>query len=245
LVGHDIGADINFLQTIGYDVHNLSNLLETVDTVFMWRYLKRESNPRNLGSILAELGIIGWNLHNAGNDAVYTLQAMIAIAIKHLDEKQNAKEVREQEKKARISEALKEATEHAMEKEEGWTSEGSDGGVPVGITSPATKGKKGSDFQNNVGRGKYSEGPWRPQASQDNRQRQLWKDTSRGTPPARPSKSSFPGKAAPFTSPSASLEDYTKKTTLSDDKSTKTGGHRGTRGNQAKTKDQAVPSWTE
>jgi len=104
LVGHDIGADISFLQTIGYDVHNLSNLLETADTAFMWRYLKRESNPRNLGSILAELGIIGWNLHNAGNDAVYTLQAMIAIAIKHLDEKHRAKEVKEQEKKARISE---------------------------------------------------------------------------------------------------------------------------------------------
>jgi DNA polymerase III alpha subunit (gram-positive type) len=104
LVGHDIGADISFLQTIGYDVHNLSNLLETADTAYMWRYLKRESNPRNLGSILAELGIIGWNLHNAGNDAVYTLQAMIAIAIKHLDEKCKTKEVREQEKKARISE---------------------------------------------------------------------------------------------------------------------------------------------
>ncbi len=70
----------------------------------MWRYLKRESNPRSLGSILAELGIIGWNLHNAGNDAVYTLQAMIAIAIKHIDEKNKVKEVREQEKKARISE---------------------------------------------------------------------------------------------------------------------------------------------
>jgi hypothetical protein len=104
LVGHDIGADISFLKTAGYDVHNLSNLLETADTAFMWRYLKRESNPRSLGSILAELGIIGWNLHNAGNDAVYTLQAMIAIAIKHIDEKYKEKEVREQEKKARIME---------------------------------------------------------------------------------------------------------------------------------------------
>jgi hypothetical protein len=78
--------------------------LETADTAFMWRYLKRETNPRNLGSILAELGIIGWNLHNAGNDAVYTLQAMVAIAIKHIEEKQKAKEVREQEKKVRMTE---------------------------------------------------------------------------------------------------------------------------------------------
>jgi hypothetical protein len=78
--------------------------LETADTAFMWRYLKRETNPRNLGSILAELGIIGWNLHNAGNDAVYTLQAMVATAIKHIEEKHKAKEVREQEKKARMTE---------------------------------------------------------------------------------------------------------------------------------------------
>lgn len=70
----------------------------------MWRYLKREANPRNLGSILAELGITGWNLHNAGNDAVYTLQAMVAIAIKHIEEKNKDKDVKEQEKKARISE---------------------------------------------------------------------------------------------------------------------------------------------
>jgi hypothetical protein len=74
------------------------------DTAFMWRYLKREGNPRNLGSILAELGIIGWNLHNAGNDAVYTLQAMIAIVIKHIEEKHKAEAVREQEKKDRMAE---------------------------------------------------------------------------------------------------------------------------------------------
>jgi hypothetical protein len=104
LVGHDVGSDIRFLQTIGYDVTNLSTLLETADTAFMWRYLKRESNPRQLGMILLELGIVGWHLHNAGNDAVYTLQAMVAIAIKQIEDKQKSKDVREQEKKARISE---------------------------------------------------------------------------------------------------------------------------------------------
>jgi hypothetical protein len=137
-----------------------------------------------------------------------------------------------------------------MEKEEGWTSEESDGGVPAApIPSSASKGKKGSDFQSNGGRGKYSAGPWRPQASQDNRQpggqRQLWEDTSRDTPPARPSMSSLSGKAAPFTSRTASLEDYMKNTTLSDDELTKTEEHRSTRGNQTKTKEHAVSSWTE
>jgi DNA polymerase III alpha subunit (gram-positive type) len=107
LVGHDVNADINFLRNIGYEVHNLSNLLEVVDTAAMWRYMKREANPRNLGSILAELDIIGWNLHNAGNDAVYTLQAMIGISVKHLNESKKRKEtkaIREREKQNRASE---------------------------------------------------------------------------------------------------------------------------------------------
>lgn len=49
LVGHDVGADITYLQKIGYDIYNLSNLLEIVDTASMWRVLKRDTNPRNLG----------------------------------------------------------------------------------------------------------------------------------------------------------------------------------------------------
>jgi hypothetical protein len=54
--------------------------------------------------ILYELEIIGWYLHNAGNDAVYTLQAMLAIACKHLEDKMKKKDEVEMEKKARISE---------------------------------------------------------------------------------------------------------------------------------------------
>jgi DNA polymerase III alpha subunit (gram-positive type) len=103
LVGHDVEADIKFLQSIGYDVHTLSTLRETVDTSLMWRYIKRENNPRNLASILAEVGIISWNLHNAGNDAVYTLQAMIAIALMDMTERQKQKEIKEQEQQSTVT----------------------------------------------------------------------------------------------------------------------------------------------
>ncbi|KAL2074789.1 hypothetical protein VTL71DRAFT_8568 [Oculimacula yallundae] len=173
LTGHDVGADIHFLQSIGYNVHNLSNLLEQADTAIMWRYLKRESNPRNLGSILADLGIIGWNIHNAGNDAVYTLQAMIGISIKHIEEKQKKKrEDKELEKKIRISESVKEAVETAVEREEGWSSggENSDGGEPVPIVqqpSPqAKKTMKSQTWQRNqpVPSTQGSQGSWKPQA---------------------------------------------------------------------------------
>lgn len=87
LVGHAVGGDINFFKDIGYDVTNLSNLKDVIDTADMWKYLKKETNPAKLGAILQDLGLMGWNLHNAGNDAVYTLQVMIGLAIKHIVDK--------------------------------------------------------------------------------------------------------------------------------------------------------------
>lgn len=103
LVGHDTKQDIAYLRKVGYDVYNLSNLMEEVDTATMWRYLTRDTNPRALGHILAELGIIAWNLHNAGNDAAYTLQAMIGIGIKAIVDKQKGREVLEAAKDKRVS----------------------------------------------------------------------------------------------------------------------------------------------
>ena len=104
LVGHDVGQDINYLRKIGYDVYNLSNMKEHVDTASMWRYLTRDPNPRNLAAILVELGIVGWNLHNAGNDASYTLRAMIGIAIKAIVDKGKDEETLDAEKQKRVSE---------------------------------------------------------------------------------------------------------------------------------------------
>ena len=65
LVGHDIKADIEFLRKIGYDVSNLSNLLEAVDTADIFRAMKHEQQIRNLGAVLLELELVGWHLHNA------------------------------------------------------------------------------------------------------------------------------------------------------------------------------------
>jgi DNA polymerase III alpha subunit (gram-positive type) len=111
LVGHDVGADINYLRAVGYDIYNLSNLQEIIDTASMWRYVKRDTNSRNLGSILAELDLIGWNLHNAGNDAAYTLQAMVRIAIRDLKERQGVKvvkDMKDHEIKERSTESVRE-----------------------------------------------------------------------------------------------------------------------------------------
>ena len=65
LVGHDTQTDIRYLRKTGYDVANLSNLVEALDTGKLWCAWKHEYQPPSLGSILVELELVGWNLHNA------------------------------------------------------------------------------------------------------------------------------------------------------------------------------------
>lgn len=65
LVGHDVKTDINYLKVIGYDVTNISNL-ETIDTMCMWKAVKWDIQNRKLNTILMELELEYWNLHNAG-----------------------------------------------------------------------------------------------------------------------------------------------------------------------------------
>ena len=65
LVGHNITADVDFLRRVGYDVKNLSNLLEVLDTADLYRALKQETQPSSLGSVVSNVGIDAWHLHNA------------------------------------------------------------------------------------------------------------------------------------------------------------------------------------
>ena len=65
LVGHEISGDIQYLRNLGYDVSNLSNLLEAIDTVDLYRAMKHGQNATSLGSVLLDLELLGWNLHNA------------------------------------------------------------------------------------------------------------------------------------------------------------------------------------
>ncbi|KAL1955317.1 hypothetical protein VTO42DRAFT_8657 [Malbranchea cinnamomea] len=97
LLGHDIVSDIRYLRKLGCKVLNSDAnsrsddksgnteqpiFLESLDTSVLFRVLKRETQPSSLAKVLVDLGIVGWSLHNAGNDARYTLQAMIGIALR-------------------------------------------------------------------------------------------------------------------------------------------------------------------
>lgn len=152
LVGHDLPADVRYLQKIGYDVHNLSNLKDSIDTSFMYRALRRESNPRSLGGVLSDLGLTGWWLHNAGNDAVYTLQAMIAIALKDMAERESGdlKERQDELKKNRVAEQVEEAIAASWAQQQGWSSASDDDGGDATGVRPVWDGGGGANCNVNL-----------------------------------------------------------------------------------------------
>lgn len=76
LVGHNIKADIQFLRQISSQKINLP-VFDT-QTMHMQHCLSMQAS--SLSKLLDELNINYSNLHNAGNDAYYTLEAFIALA---------------------------------------------------------------------------------------------------------------------------------------------------------------------
>ncbi|KAL2354625.1 hypothetical protein BJ546DRAFT_821766, partial [Cryomyces antarcticus] len=157
LLGHDVGQDISYLRSMGYNPLNLDNLLELLDTASMFRAMAREPSPRSLTHILYTFGIVGWNLHNAGNDAAYTMHAFLGIALRSaLDDRREAieanapknssvdedtiktqtlKEEREEAVRVKAEQAAREAAERVHELAQGWTDgpgeRDNDGGVAV------------------------------------------------------------------------------------------------------------------
>jgi len=90
LVGHDPQQDFAYLRVLGYDVWNIKDL-EVVDTGTMYKAVFGLQESRSLGKVLGDLGLLTWNLHNAGNDAAYTLQAFVHLADKGVPPKSNKK----------------------------------------------------------------------------------------------------------------------------------------------------------
>lgn len=138
LVGHDVGQDINYLRQIGVNVTNIGGIIDTVDTAEMYRVKNKDPNARSLGSILYEFDFTGWNLHNAGNDAVYTMWAMLAICVKNASERESEKAAVELEEALRVRKemAVQQALEKVRDDTEGWELE-EDGGVALEQEKPA------------------------------------------------------------------------------------------------------------
>ncbi|KAI1144464.1 hypothetical protein F5Y05DRAFT_407856 [Hypoxylon sp. FL0543] len=86
MVGHDVGQDLNYLQRVGFNIWRVPHFVDEIDTKSMFQRLEKSSNGRGLAKVCEDLGMPGRNFHNAGNDATYTLRAMIVMAVKQMVE---------------------------------------------------------------------------------------------------------------------------------------------------------------
>ncbi|KAK5990008.1 Good for full DBP5 activity 2-like protein [Cladobotryum mycophilum] len=85
-VGHDASADVRYLSRVGFDVLSLNNLLGQLDTQTIHQAWRGLDSGRGLEAVLADLAIPSKHLHNAGNDAVYTLRALLGVVIEQIRE---------------------------------------------------------------------------------------------------------------------------------------------------------------
>ncbi|KAK4988428.1 hypothetical protein LTR50_003942 [Elasticomyces elasticus] len=134
ILGHDTQQDISYLHTLGYSPLNLSTLLEVMDTRAMYQAHTRNAQPRSLANILYDFDLVGWNLHNAGNDAVYTMHVMLAMAVQGAQDRDGAatKEEKMEQSRERTEEIVADAVEREREEQQGWDMwEDGDGGAPL------------------------------------------------------------------------------------------------------------------
>ncbi|KAF2280373.1 uncharacterized protein EI97DRAFT_430114, partial [Westerdykella ornata] len=82
LVGHDTQTDMEYLKKIGFDALRQDSVVDCLDSALLYRTWRQDPQITSLGKVLADFDIVGWNLHNAGNDAVYTMQAMLAVCVR-------------------------------------------------------------------------------------------------------------------------------------------------------------------
>lgn len=86
IVGHTLPGDIRSLQRLGYDPTSATHVIGFVDLATIDCAVRAApGRPRALGAMLDGLGILAWHLHNAGNDAVYTMMALVGLALRHAD----------------------------------------------------------------------------------------------------------------------------------------------------------------
>ncbi|KAF1816100.1 hypothetical protein P152DRAFT_389261, partial [Eremomyces bilateralis CBS 781.70] len=124
ILGHDIKNDLEYLQRIGYNPLNLGNrILEIMDTIPLWKAHTRDPRGQGLASCLVEVQIAAWHLHNAGNDAVYTLQLFLGVAVREAAGRKSNPALdkwRRERSAARLESQMSELVERAKEEAEGW-----------------------------------------------------------------------------------------------------------------------------
>ncbi|KAF1970212.1 hypothetical protein BU23DRAFT_474851 [Bimuria novae-zelandiae CBS 107.79] len=165
-LGHDTLTDVKYLQNLGFDPLGLPNILEAQDSANIYRVWRREEQITKLGKILERFKIDHFGLHNAGNDAVYTVQSFLAVCVREASIR-NSPEVQQvwnQQKESKIAFEQQELKKDIENQDQGWSTLEADGDggdpVPITIKKPAaisptrTNGTNGTSASVNVrGRG--------------------------------------------------------------------------------------------
>jgi hypothetical protein len=164
LVAHNVEADIKYFQSLGLQPPALAN--DFLDTSNLYQALRRQDRQPSLASVLLDLGIAAKYLHNAGNDARYTLQAMLTMAYEYTNVQKSAHEWKD-ELEARVKIAVREAETRVRVDFQGWESseeeelnllspinKTQERSVAVGMSQdPKSSCPKGNTYLNKWGRG--------------------------------------------------------------------------------------------
>jgi hypothetical protein len=81
LVGHGFGFEIKAMKGLGLDLNLAPSVIEIFDTEFLGYEVFGKNFKCSLSNIVKETGISGGFFHNAGNDANFSLRAMLLLAI--------------------------------------------------------------------------------------------------------------------------------------------------------------------
>lgn len=136
LIGHAPEGDIRYFQKLGFNPLVGSNVVEVLDTATLYRVYHREQDPSSLGTILYHFDMAGWNLHNAGNDAAYTLQVFLGIAVRDATRRGDPKLVEEYKERAHqvLKDRLSDAVDIHEADQQGFEADvEDDGGEPIQI----------------------------------------------------------------------------------------------------------------
>jgi hypothetical protein len=143
LLGHDLGTDLAYLTKLNSRVFSaprpptypaplpdpsdmdnpIHSILEALDTATLYKVFTRDTQTKSLTSIMAELGRAAWYAHNGGNDARYTLEALVGLVVKA--------RIQDDEEKAAKAVALRQALE-----KDTWNAD------PNGNTTPVAGGQE-------------------------------------------------------------------------------------------------------
>jgi len=84
LVGHGLSNDTAYLKSVNFSPYAGGNVVHSLDTQKLSAATKK--SQVGLEKLIRGLGVTPVNLHNAGNDAAYTLQSLVLMGVKHAEQ---------------------------------------------------------------------------------------------------------------------------------------------------------------